>query len=215
MKRELKPEEMESAVARLREVYRHAKPGLAYRNPFELLIATILSAQCTDERVNKVTGPLFAAHPTPGAMAAMEDGRLQAFIRSCGLYKTKAANIKKTCAILLERHGGKVPDTLSELVALPGVGRKTANVVMSHAFNVPALAVDTHVLRVSNRIGLARSKTPEDTERQLMDVFEEREWGAAHLWLIHHGRKVCKARNPACETCFLKDLCLFYANKVE
>ncbi|MDI3328684.1 MAG: endonuclease III [Alicyclobacillaceae bacterium] len=193
----------------LEQTYPDAKCALRHRNPFELLIATMLSAQCTDERVNMVTGPLFDAFPAPEDFARLAPEELEPYIQSCGLFKTKARNIVAACRRLVEEHGGEVPADREALEALPGVGRKTANVVLSNAFGVPAIAVDTHVFRVANRIGLAEAKTPEETERQLMERIPKNKWSSAHHWLIHHGRQICSARSPGCDRCSVAPYCRF------
>lgn len=195
------------ALARLADVYGDAKPALTYRNSFELLIAVMLSAQCTDVRVNIVTEQLFSTLRTPQDFARLTPEQLEPLIRTCGLSKTKAKNIVSTCNILVERYHAEVPDDIGVLQTLPGVGRKTANVVASVAYGVPAIAVDTHVFRVSNRIGLADSPNVLGTEKQLMKKIPKQQWSRAHHWLIWHGRRVCTARNPKCETCFLNDVC--------
>ncbi|MFO7171483.1 MAG: endonuclease III [Bacillota bacterium] len=191
----------------LAETYPDARCALEHENPFQLLIATILSAQCTDKRVNIITRRLFPRLPRPEDYLAISQEELEELIRDCGLYREKARNIRATCRILVERYGGEVPRTLEELIQLPGVGRKTANVVLSNAFGVPAIAVDTHVLRVSNRLGLASSPDPLKTERQLMEAIPRELWSQAHHWLIHHGRNICHARNPACPICPLLRHC--------
>lgn len=191
----------------LAKTHPDAKPELDFTNPFELLIATILSAQCTDKQVNKVTKVLFAACPDAGAIAALPLDKLEGMIKSCGFYRMKAKHILETCNILVSEYQGEVPPQREVLEKLPGVGRKTANVVLSNAFNVPAIAVDTHVFRVSNRLGLANAKTVEKTEQQLMRNIPKDQWSIAHHWLIFHGRRVCAARNPACETCTLYHVC--------
>lgn len=191
--------------------YPGARCALNHSNAFELLIATILSAQCTDERVNIITARLFPRAHTPQAILALGQDGLEEEIRDCGLFHNKAKNILATCRILLEQYGGEVPHTREELMQLPGVGRKTANVVLSNAFGEPAIAVDTHVFRVANRLGLARAKTPEETEQQLMRRIPRELWSQAHHWLIHHGRQVCHARKPACESCRLNPYCAYVA----
>ena len=206
--------EVESVVEKLRKAYNGVKPGLDYNNSFELLIATILSAQCTDERVNKVGTVLFKKAKTPMEILKISESELSEIIRSCGLFRMKSKNIIRTCELLISHYKGNVPETREELMALPGVGRKTANVVLSHAFGKPAIAVDTHVQRVSNRIGLAVSNSPQKTELQLMENLAEGDWGAAHLWLIHHGRKVCTARKPKCNICLINKECHYYNNKL-
>lgn len=196
-------------LERLSQIYPGAKCALNHTSPFELLVATILSAQCTDARVNIVTARIFPAYHTPADFAALTPEQIGEMIRDCGLWQSKARNIHATARLLLERHGGEVPDRMEELVELPGVGRKTANVVLSNAFGVPAIAVDTHVFRVSNRLGLAEADNVEETERQLMRRIPKAEWSQAHHWLIHHGRQICHARKPQCSECPLLDLCRY------
>jgi endonuclease III len=190
--------------------YADAKCALNYRNPYELLVATILSAQCTDERVNLVTEELFKVYNTPEKMAELTEEELGEKVRSCGFYKNKSKNILGATREILLKYGGKVPETMEELIELPGVGRKTANVVLSNAFGVPAIAVDTHVFRVSNRLGLAKGDTPEEVEEQLMKNIEREKWSDAHHYIIWHGRRVCKARKPACDECNLAVHCNYY-----
>ncbi len=185
--------------------------ALEFHTPFELLVATILSAQCTDRQVNKVTAELFPHYHTPEDFAALTQQELEPWVKSCGFYHTKAKNILLTSRAILERHGGQVPDNMEELSALPGVGRKTANVVLSNAFGQDAIAVDTHVFRVSNRIGLAHAKTPQETEKQLMGAIPQEKWSRAHHWLIRHGRIICHARKPECELCPVRPWCGYYA----
>jgi len=194
---------------RLSHMYPDAKCALDHRDAFELLVATILSAQCTDARVNIVTGRVFPTYNKPEQFAALTVDEIGDMIKDCGLWQNKAKNIQAMSRILLEKHGGEVPASMEELVALPGVGRKTANVVLSNAFGVPAIAVDTHVFRVSNRLGLANAGTVEETEQQLMRRIPREQWSPAHHWLIHHGRQVCDARKPRCSECPLLDLCKF------
>lgn len=194
----------------LEKVYAGATTELVHKDPFQLLIATILSAQTTDRQVNKVTPELFKRFPDSKALGEGVLDDIESLIKTCGFYKTKARNIKKTCRIITTMHRGKVPGTMKELMALPGVGRKTANVVLSNAFGVDAIAVDTHVFRVSNRLGLAEADNVLDTEKQLMENIPRDKWSKAHHWLIHHGRRVCKARKPLCDECPLADLCKFY-----
>lgn len=191
----------------LATTYPNPTTELRHESPFQLLIATILSAQCTDERVNIITAKLFHDHPTVESMAELQVDEIGEYIKSAGLWQSKARNIHATCGEILHRHGGQVPRTMEELTALPGVGRKTANVVMSVAFGIPAIAVDTHVFRVANRLGLAHARTPEQTEQQLMTTIPEENWSDAHHWLIYHGRRVCKARKPLCDQCPLQHLC--------
>jgi endonuclease III len=194
-------------LKRLAEHYPGAKPELWFRSAFELLIATMLSAQTTDKQVNAVTGALFERYPDAASLAAADIGAIEDIIKSCGFYHTKARNLQAAAALLAEKHGGQVPRTMEELTALPGAGRKTANVVLSNAFGIPAIAVDTHVQRVSNRLGLANSKDVLETEKQLMEAIPKEQWSAAHHWLIYHGRRVCAAQRPRCGECFLNDLC--------
>ena len=193
----------------LKETYPDAKPALHFSSPFELLVATMLSAQCTDKQVNKCTDVLFPLYNTAEAFAALDFETLEPYIRSCGFYRMKGEHILAMSRILTERYGGEVPQTREELTALPGVGRKTANVVLSNAFRIPAIAVDTHVFRVANRIGLAQAKDVEHTERQLMQNIPEKDWGDAHHWLIYHGRQVCSAQRPKCADCPLKEICTY------
>ena len=170
-------------------------------------MAVILSAQCTDERVNITTGRLFLKANTPEAIIALGLEALEAEIKDCGLFRAKAKNIFAMSRLLLERHQGLVPDTFDALIALPGVGRKTANVILSVLYNVPAIAVDTHVFRVANRLRLGTGDTPEDVEIALQKAIPKKDWAAAHHWLIWHGRKICKARKPLCKDCPVQDLC--------
>ena len=193
----------------LSQCYPGAACALIHGNAFELLVATILSAQCTDQRVNIITGRLFQKARTPAELLALGQDRLEEEIRDCGLFHNKAKNILATCQMLLEECGGEVPQSREGLMRLPGVGRKTANVVLSNAFGEPAIAVDTHVFRVANRLGLARAKTPEETEKQLMRRIPRERWSEAHHWLIYHGRQVCHARRPQCEICRLHPYCAY------
>lgn len=180
---------------------------LAHATPFQLLIAVILSAQATDVGVNKATARLFPVAPTPQAMLALGEEGLAEYIKTIGLFRTKARNVIATCRLLVERHGGTVPEERAALEALPGVGRKTANVVLNVAFGYPTIAVDTHIFRVGNRTGLAPGKTPLDVEQRLLKVTPARFAKDAHHWLILHGRYVCKARQPECGRCVVADLC--------
>lgn len=194
-------------LSELSRLYPEAKAELNFTNPYETLVATILSAQCTDKQVNKVTQTLFERFPDVASMAALTPQQLEPYIRSCGFYHMKAAHIVEACRMIMAQHGGQVPSTLEELIALPGVGRKTANVVYSNAFRGDAIAVDTHVFRVSNRLGLADATTVEKTEQQLMQVIPKERWSLAHHQLIYHGRRVCHARKPACDECTLRPWC--------
>ena len=191
----------------LEETYRGAKPELHFSNPFELLIAVILSAQCTDKRVNITTARLFKKAATPEAIVALGISGLEEEIKDCGLFRNKAKNIMATCRTLVEEFGGEVPSDYDTLLKLPGVGRKTANVVTSVAFGRPAIAVDTHVFRVANRLKLAAGETPLAVEKGLMKAIPREKWSAAHHWLIYHGRRVCKANRPLCGECPLADVC--------
>ncbi|WP_122639332.1 endonuclease III [Romboutsia sp. Marseille-P6047] len=195
---------------KLEELYPDAKCELDYTTPFELLIATILSAQCTDIRVNIVTGKMFKKYNTPYDFNKLSVDEIIKEIKTCGLYKSKAEKIKLTSKIICEEYDGQVPNTFEELVKLPGVGRKTAGVVLSNAFNVPAIAVDTHVFRVANRIGIVHTTTPEKTEFALMNTIPKQRWSHSHHLLIFHGRRICKARKPECGDCHIKSYCDYY-----
>ncbi|GFN35780.1 endonuclease III [Tepidimicrobium xylanilyticum] len=214
MKNILAKEEIKKVIDILMELYPDAKAELNYSNPFELLIATILSAQCTDAQVNRTTEKLFKELKTPEDYLKLTDEELGERIRSCGFYKTKSKNILSTCRLLIEKFNGQVPNTIEELMTLPGVGRKTANVVLSNAFSIPAIAVDTHVFRVSNRIGLADSDNVLETEKDLMNNIDKSMWSKAHHLLIFHGRRICKARKPLCQKCPLTDYCIYYKEEV-
>lgn len=194
---------------RLREANPAPRTELHYRSPFELLVAVILSAQATDKSVNKATAELFRAADTPAAMLSLGVAGLSPYIKSIGLYNGKAKNIIATCALLIEKHGSKVPRTREQLELLPGVGRKTANVILNTAFGEATIAVDTHIFRVANRTGLAPGKTVRSVEEKLLKVVPLEFRQDAHHWLILHGRYVCKARNPACPTCRIADLCQY------
>ena len=198
----------ENAVKVLEELtrlYPEARAELRFSNPFETLIATILSAQCTDKRVNLVTAKLFPAYPDAFAMAKLTPEQLEPMIRECGLYHSKAKNIVAASRALVEQYGGRVPDSREALMKLPGVGRKTAGVVLMAAFGDDQIPVDTHVFRLANRIGLACADTPEKVEKQLREIIPEGERAHAHHLLIWHGRRCCSARKPACERCPLND----------
>lgn len=181
--------------------------ALVFRSPFQLLVSTMLAAQSTDVQVNKITASLFQKFPGPYEFSRLTAEQLENEIKSVGLYRNKAKNIVVMSRILVERYGGEVPPERDVLESLPGVGRKTANVVLSVGFDIPAFAVDTHVFRVSNRIGLAESGDVVKTELQLMDNIPESKWNHAHHWLIWHGRRICKARNPLCAQCPVNQLC--------
>ncbi len=201
--------------SRLRELNPHPTTELNYETPFELLIAVILSAQATDVGVNKATAKLFQAANTPQAMLDLGLAGLKSCIRTIGLFNNKAENIVKTCRILLEEHGGEVPRTREELEKLPGVGRKTANVILNTAFGEPTIAVDTHIFRVANRTGLAKGKTPLEVEKRLVRLTPEAFMKDAHHWLILHGRYVCKARRPECWRCPIAEWCEYRRKESE
>ena len=192
---------------RFRKLHPQPTTELRYRNAFELLVAVILSAQCTDVAVNKATRKLFARARSPKSILALGITGLTPYIRSIGLHNSKAANIIATCQALIEQHGGKVPQTREALQALPGVGRKTANVILNTAFGEPVIAVDTHIFRVSNRIGIAPGRTVREVEDKLMRQVPEAFLKDAHHWLILHGRYTCTARRPKCPECGISDLC--------
>lgn len=183
------------------------KPALEFSSPYELLVAVILSAQCTDERVNKVTRELFKKYDSPEKMLSLSERELEKYIFSCGLYKTKAAHILSASRDIQEKFGGEVPHSLNDLRTLAGVGRKTANVVYSVAFGGNAIAVDTHVFRVTNRIGIVEAKNVLDTEKGLMKVIPEKDWSRAHHYFIYLGRSYCSARKPNCKNCPVRTLC--------
>lgn len=214
MKKEKNTENQNKMLELLAAAYPDAKPALHYKNAFELLVAVLLSAQCTDERVNIVTKELFAQAPTPAAMAELGEDAIREIIKSCGLYKNKAKNIAALSQILVERFGGEVPSDRASLESLPGIGRKSANVVMSVAFGIPALAVDTHVFRVSRRMGFSAGNDVRKVEDDLLALIPEKDWSAAHHWLIFHGRRCCKAQRPQCDQCPVGELCpkLFLKN---
>ncbi len=199
--------QLNQILAALGAAYPNAKTELHFGSPYELLIATMLSAQTTDRQVNQVTPVLFSHFPTPEALATADPRYVAELIKGVGLHNTKARHLVATAKILLERFQCQVPQTLAELLTLPGVGRKTAKVVLANAFGKPALAVDTHVFRVSRRLGLAGGNTPEQVEKELEDTIPSHEWIATHHRLIQHGRRVCKARNPLCDQCSLSDKC--------
>ncbi|WP_040660200.1 endonuclease III [Neisseria shayeganii] len=192
----------------------HPTTELVYHSPFELLIAVLLSAQATDVGVNKATAKLFPVANTPQAMLDLGLEGVMAYTKTIGLYQTKSKHIMETCRILLERHGGEVPQTREELEALPGVGRKTANVVLNTAFGQPTMAVDTHIFRVANRMNLAPGKNVREVEDKLLRVIPKVFLQDAHHWLILHGRYVCKAQKPQCESCIVADLCEYKGKTV-
>ena len=195
--------------SKLRELDPSPETELRYKSQFELLVAVILSAQATDISVNKATDKLYPVASTPEAIFALGVSGLKPYIRTIGLFNSKAENIIKTCRLLIDNHGSEVPRTREELEALPGVGRKTANVVLNTAFGEPTIAVDTHIFRVSNRTGIARGKTPLEVELKLLKAVPDEYLVDAHHWLILHGRYTCKARKPNCPECIVRDLCSF------
>ena len=197
----------------LARLYPDAKPALRYTTPYELLVAVILSAQCTDERVNIVTEKLFQKYSTPETMVTLSQKELESYIFSCGFYRMKAEHILSASRDILDKFGGQVPDTVEKLMTLAGVGKKTANVVYSVAFGGDAIAVDTHVFRVSNRLGLAKGKDSLEVEKGLCKAIPKEDWSKAHHWLIYHGRRVCHSQKPDCENCTLKNVCDYYKKK--
>lgn len=209
----MKKDEVLQVIDILIKTYPDAKCELDYKSPFELLIATILSAQCTDVRVNKVTARLFDKANSPEEFLDLGVETLKAEIKQCGLFNSKSKNIILCCTELVEKYSGEVPKDINKLTALPGVGRKTANVVLSNAFGVPAIAVDTHVFRVSNRIGIVKATNVDLTERQLMKKIPKDLWTLSHHLLIFHGRRICTARAPKCEICPVKEHCRYVRKK--
>lgn len=195
-------------LRRLKKTYPDAECALIHESPFQLLVATILSAQCTDERVNSVTPTLFERFPTPQDLADASQEEVEAIVRPLGFFRSKATNIRGMAQGLVDRHDGELPRTLDELVALPGVGRKTANVVLGTAFGIASgVVVDTHVKRISNLLGLTKSKNPDIIERDLTKILPKKEWVDYSHRLIHHGRQICIARRPRCTECPLLDVC--------
>ena len=194
-------------LSTLAEVYADSKAALEYDSVYQLLVAVMLSAQTNDNQVNKITRELFVDYGTPQQMATLSVAELEQKIQTCGLYKNKAKNIAATTRILLDEYGGEVPQTREELVRLPGVGRKTANVVLSVGFDLPALAVDTHIFRVAHRLGFSEGKTPDAVEADLCTLIPEEDWAKAHHWFIWHGRRVCDARRPKCDECPVGEWC--------
>ena len=195
-------------ILHLSYCYPLATCGLIYRNPLELLVAVILSAQCTDVRVNQVTPTLFALYPDTRAFAQAPRSELEGAIRSTGFFRNKAKNIQLCCQLLLTRHAGRIPSSLSELVKLPGIGRKTANVILGEIYGLQGVVVDTHVKRLSRLLGLTKSEDPVKIEQQLMKVVSEKSWNLFSHLLIYHGRNLCSARRPGCESCPVAYLCL-------
>ena len=203
----MSPEKRRKLFERLRSANPKPTTELSYRTPFELLVSVVLSAQATDKSVNAATEKLYRDANTPQAVLALGEEGLIAYIRTIGLYRSKARHILETCRLLIERHGGEVPESREALEALPGVGRKTANVILNTAFGHPTIAVDTHIFRVANRTGLAPGHDVREVEEKLLQVVPEGFRKDAHHWLILHGRYVCKARKPDCPECIIRDLC--------
>jgi len=203
----MNPDKRYRIFERLRAANPHPTTELAYRTPFELLVSVILSAQATDKSVNLATEKLYRKANTPQAILALGTNGLTEYIRTIGLYRTKAKNILETCRLLIERHDGRVPESREALEALPGVGRKTANVILNTAFGHPTIAVDTHIFRVANRTGIAPGKDVREVEEKLLKFVPAEFRQDAHHWLILHGRYVCKARKPNCPSCIIRDLC--------
>jgi endonuclease III len=203
----MNPARREEIFRRLKSLNPSPATELQYRTPFELLVAVVLSAQATDKSVNLVTPRLFEAANSPAVMLALGQDGLEAYIKTIGLYRTKAKNLLAACQVLLEQHGGEVPRTREALESLPGVGRKTANVILNTAFGEPTIAVDTHIFRVANRTGLASGKNVIEVENKLLKSVPAPYRKDAHHWLILHGRYVCKARRPECPACPIRDLC--------
>lgn len=207
-------ERVSGILAALKQAYPNALCALQYKKDYELMIAVRLSAQCTDARVNQITPALFARYPTLDAMADADVSEVEAYVRSCGFYRNKARDIVLACQMLRERFGGKVPGTMDELLSLPGVGRKTANLLLGDIYNVPGSVVcDTHCIRISNKLGLAQGKEPEKVEKQLRAILPPEESSDFCHRLVLHGRAVCTARNPACEKCTLRPFCKSYTGE--
>lgn len=201
--------EVTKVIEKLEKEYYGMGCGLEFSSPFELLISTMLSAQTTDVSVNKATKIMYKVYNTPEQFASLSPEEVEPYIRTLGLFKNKAKNIVNTSKMIVDEFDSMVPSTMDELTRLPGVGRKTANVVLANAFGCDAIAVDTHVFRVSNRIGLTSGKNVDEVEKQLMNVLPQNTWSNMHHYIIWHGRKVCSARNPKCNICVLKDECRF------
>lgn len=199
----------------LKNKFPDAKCELLYKDNYQLLVSVILSAQCTDKRVNMITPKLFKKYPTVQDMAVADIKELEMEIKSCGLYRNKAKNIIASANEIIKNHGGKVPDTFEELISLSGVGKKTANVVISVGFGGDAIAVDTHVFRVSRRLDIANAKTPDKVTNQLEKIFDKKLWSEIHYLLVLFGRYICKARRPLCEQCDLKDICKYYKKVIQ
>ncbi len=198
---------MKELVERIRKLYPEPRIELDFKNPFELLVALILSARCTDTRTNAITKELFKKYPTPEALSKASIEDIDKLISSCSMHNTKSKHLKQISEIISQKYNGEVPDDVEELVKLPGVGRKTANILVSMAYNIPAVGVDTHVARVSKRLGITKARKPEDIERDIMNEIPKDEWIRFYTGLILHGRRVCKAKNPKCDECPLNDIC--------
>ena len=210
MKKKVK-ENLPFILDKLDELYGVEKEGFYHHEPWQLLLAIMLSAQSTDKQVDEAIPALFDHYRTAASLAAASLDEIEGYIRSVGLYKSKAKNMKECCRQIVEEYGGKVPDTMDGLLTLAGVGRKTANLFLSDAYGIPGVTVDTHVFRVSNRLGLAPGKTPFEVEKGLMQAIPEELWSSAHHWLIWHGRKVCHSQRPGCDVCTLAPYCPYFA----
>lgn len=200
---------------KLSAMHPDARCELDFSTPFELLVAVVLSAQCTDKRVNMATKDLFPVYSAPEDYAGLTPEDLKPYIFSCGFYNNKAKNIIAMAKAIVKEHGGKVPADMDKLTALPGVGRKTASVILSVAYGIPAIAVDTHVFRVAHRLGLTEGKTPDDVERDLCAAFPKEKWSRLHSLMVIHGRYVCHSQKPDCGACLLQDGCLEYQNRIK
>lgn len=200
-------------LEKLKAMHPDARCELNFETPFQLLVAVILSAQCTDKRVNIVTDELFKKYSTPADFAALSPEELEPLIHSCGFFRNKAQNIILAARAVIERFGGEVPRTMEELLTIPGTGRKTASVVLTVAFGIPAMPVDTHVFRVAHRLALSDGKTPDAVESDLKNEFKPKDWNALHHAMIFHGRYICKAARPACGECALRGECAYYINE--
>ena len=198
---------MKELIERIRRLYPEPRIELDFKNPFELLVALILSARCTDTRTNAITKELFKKYPTPEALSKASIEDIDKLISSCSMHNTKSKHLKQISEIISQKYNGEVPDDMEELVKLPGVGRKTANILVSMAYNIPAVGVDTHVARVSKRLGITKARKSEDIERDIMNEIPKDEWIRFYTGLILHGRRVCKAKNPKCDECPLNDIC--------
>ena len=211
MTKKLSPAKAAAIIRKLEDIYGHTEPDLEFKNLYQLTIAVVLSAQTTDKQVNRVTKELFIKYKNFKSLASASAADVESIIKSTGFYHTKAKNIIALAREVTEKHKGKLPETMDELTALPGVGRKTANVVMSIGFGIPALAVDTHVSRLAQRLGFSTHKEPDKIEKDVCSLLPPETWTKAHLLLIKHGRILCKARNPLCKECALKNNCLYFS----